>query len=115
MTLNASQHIVRKIWANALRSGHYKQANNQLRDHDNGGFCCLGVLCDLLAPEDWSEGGLHRGYRHFPHATIMEAAGLTERLNEFLSNKNDLDGWTFKQIADALEEGIFLAYDEPAS
>jgi len=36
---------VKRIWIKALRSGRYKQTRNALRY--NGGFCCLGVLCDL--------------------------------------------------------------------
>lgn len=39
-------------WASALESGAYKQAKGALRTAD--GFCCLGVLCDLLAvPHAW--------------------------------------------------------------
>lgn len=36
---------IKKLWIKALRSGKYKQASGHLRK--NGGFCCLGVLCDL--------------------------------------------------------------------
>lgn len=40
-------------WIAALRSGKYKQAEEVLRD-SNGGFCCLGVLCDLHSKENQS-------------------------------------------------------------
>lgn len=33
-------------WLTALRSGKYQQTNGNL--HDNNGYCCLGVLCDIL-------------------------------------------------------------------
>ncbi|WP_159795740.1 hypothetical protein [Puerhibacterium puerhi] len=33
-------------WLKALRSGEYVQAKNKLND-GAGGFCCLGVLCDI--------------------------------------------------------------------
>lgn len=32
-------------WVAALRSGKYQQTSNTL--HDDVGYCCLGVLCDL--------------------------------------------------------------------
>jgi hypothetical protein len=34
-------------WITALRSGNYKQTKNVLKD-EKGGFCCLGVLCDVM-------------------------------------------------------------------
>lgn len=37
----------------ALRSGKYEQTQLVLRDHR--GFCCLGVACDVLYPELWSD------------------------------------------------------------
>lgn len=43
------KHIAKK-WAEALRSGKYKQGMNRLRDEKNN-FCCLGVLCNLHANE----------------------------------------------------------------
>jgi hypothetical protein len=45
---------VKTKWVEALRSGKYKQAEGVLRDED-GSMCCLGVLCDILAPEGWKE------------------------------------------------------------
>lgn len=41
---------IKEKWVAALRSGEYKQANGVLRD-EWGGFCCLGVLCDLADKE----------------------------------------------------------------
>lgn len=40
---------VKKKWLEALRSGKYRQATEQLRKGD--AYCCLGVLCDLYAKE----------------------------------------------------------------
>lgn len=41
-------------WLTALRSGEYSQAKGRLRkgDEKNFGYCCLGVLVDLEAPND---------------------------------------------------------------
>jgi len=33
-------------WLEALRSGDYQQTKRKLSDGD-GGFCCLGVLCEV--------------------------------------------------------------------
>lgn len=38
-------------WLTALRSGEYSQTSYSLRDEN--GFCCLGVLCDIIDPEGW--------------------------------------------------------------
>jgi hypothetical protein len=40
---------IKAKWVGALRSGEYKQAKGVL--HDNVGFCCLGVLCDIHRKE----------------------------------------------------------------
>lgn len=39
---------IAKMWADALRSGDYKQGIGRLRNEHNH-FCCLGVLCNLHA------------------------------------------------------------------
>lgn len=36
-------------WLDALRSGKFKQTRSALAD--NGGHCCLGVLCEIAASE----------------------------------------------------------------
>jgi len=40
---------IKTKWVAALRSGEYEQTRAVLRS--NGGFCCLGVLCDLYSKE----------------------------------------------------------------
>lgn len=42
-----------KKWIEALRSGKYKQGQDFLRTEE--GFCCLGVLCDVLDSKKWAE------------------------------------------------------------
>jgi hypothetical protein len=39
---------IKTKWVEALRSGEYDQARGVLHDRDNGGFCCLGVLCKVI-------------------------------------------------------------------
>lgn len=40
-------------WLEALRGSKYKQAREALKD--SCGFCCLGVLCDIVDPNGWKE------------------------------------------------------------
>lgn len=40
---------IRTRWISALRSGEYQQGTGALRT--DGGFCCLGVLCDIAAKD----------------------------------------------------------------
>lgn len=43
-------------WCTALRSGDYKQGFGHLRQSNGQDvFCCLGVLQDVVQPEDWEE------------------------------------------------------------
>lgn len=44
---------IKAKWLRALRSGKYKQAKGVLRT-EKGGFCCLGVLCDVVDKTQWS-------------------------------------------------------------
>lgn len=37
-------------WIEALESGKYRQGKHALQTRD-GGFCCLGVLCDIVKDE----------------------------------------------------------------
>ena len=41
----------RRLWVQALRSGKYAQYLGYL--HTNGGFCCLGVACDISGLGEW--------------------------------------------------------------
>lgn len=47
-----------RTWVTALRSGKYKQGTGYLRSHK--GYCCWGVACDLIDPNEWegSEDGI---------------------------------------------------------
>jgi len=49
-TMNAE---IKERWVKALRSGDYIQGKGALRRTEGGihKYCCLGVLCDILAKE----------------------------------------------------------------
>lgn len=106
---------IKARWVAALRSGEYKQAKKTLRS-TSGGFCCLGVLCDVLAPADW-DCNAHLSEINFPSQSIRLQAGFPllggegwaripevdirgERLT--LDEHND-SGRSFAEIADAIE------------
>lgn len=113
---------VKARWVAALRSGEYKQTKSELKD-GQGGFCCLGVLCDIYAKDNgrkrWSvaqlsdkaDGEFALSYldQGVPAAVVAIWAGLDYdqeiRIGqrcETLYDHND-DGRTFAEIADAIE------------
>ena len=115
---------VKAQWVEALRSGKYKQAKGVLHKV-GGGYCCLGVLCDVLGKE-WIEplpmvtvingrdvevacygithgGGVAR--LGLPYG-IMQRIGLQEisRVSR-LMDMND-SGQKFETIADYIERAL---------
>jgi hypothetical protein len=113
---------IRARWTAALRSGEYDQGQRAL--YDGSAFCCLGVLCDLAvrdkvlmpprhSPLDgaWS----YDGRPDLLPETVLGWAGLGSSNPEVLvgadpgltdlTTLNDDDGWSFAQIADAIDGG----------
>lgn len=105
---------IKARWVAALRSGEYKQTVGALRD--KGGFCCLGVLCDLHSKErgerwdDFSYGGekmlVPESVQEWSGASRSpEIARSPEHEEDELSMLND-DGLTFHEIADLIEKQL---------
>lgn len=108
-----------KKWVKALRSGEYKQTQSQL--HDDTGFCCLGVLCDLHRKKTkkvgWKNKGDSLGTKKYLDAdgvlprkvmkyyNIKDPSGrmgyLIDDIN--LADLND-SGKSFKYIANVIEK-----------
>lgn len=105
----------------ALRSGKYRQIESALSR--NGGFCCLGVACDLIPDGRWEGEGyatFHDPEERKANLTLTpyvmayygfrgDNGGYYGGYSHSLSNHNDR-GWTFDQIADLIEsepEGMF--------
>lgn len=89
---------IKKLWVEALRSGHFKQAKGRLVD--DGAYCCLGVLCVVQGATDLYaefEGGVTRCY-----VGERFSAGLARDEQNTLGGKND-GGWSFSRIADYIE------------
>jgi hypothetical protein len=99
-------------WLEALRSGHYAQTREYLRQ--DGGYCCLGVLCDVVDPEAWGEedrwqyadeGDIDAEICELPES-FRHRAGITDRAQSVLIELNDCEEATFEQIADYIEANL---------
>lgn len=102
---------IKAQWTAALRSGDYTQGVGALKS--NGGFCCLGVLCDLHTKAGLGKwNGRYYGNRiDLLPEFVAEWADLPISPvvdNMLLVDLNDgVDGYeqrTFAQIADLIEE-----------
>lgn len=108
---------VMELWVKALRSGEYKQAKGVLQN-DRGGYCCLGVLCDVAEKEGiktYKTAGVKLlGPTLGTQAAVMKWAGLYddcgavkrevgESYRPALSGLND-SGDDFPKIADFIEK-----------
>lgn len=104
-------------WIAALRSGDYKQGKSFLKN-DDGTFCCLGVLCDIMEPDAFAfsevdDDGFGYDLTHpmadstleFIHGDFDGQTGLNFFMQEDLATKND-NGKTFVEIAAYIEENL---------
>lgn len=103
-------------WVAALRSGDWRQTTGHLKRE--GGYCCLGVLAELLGQLDTDDVGRGsvavgggRLYQILP-PSVRDVVGMTDSESGTLSSLNDL-GTTFLDIADKIEE-MCDAEDRPA-
>lgn len=104
---------LKAAWVEALRSGAYKQATCVLYDRWDSGFCCLGVLCDVIDPTGWDPtviGVYHAvidGEDVRMHDTLDErvqaALGMPEDAVIELMRLNDEEEASFDEIADVIE------------
>ncbi|HEV8263241.1 MAG TPA: hypothetical protein VGQ19_21085 [Burkholderiales bacterium] len=100
---------VKRKWIEALRSGRYQQTQKALRNDD--GYCCLGVLCDLVDPAGWSPSTIIRGEMNHDGETGMPSDKLTDSIDlewgkaEALAELND-KGKSFAEIADYIERKL---------
>lgn len=95
-------------WVAALRSGKYSQARQRMRGDQ--GYCCLGVLCDIIDPRGWLEPApgvtsfSHQGEFYAPSKHLRKL--LPESVNAdfatFMS-MNDDERKSFSEIADYIE------------
>ncbi len=109
MQITQAQHAKRQEWLAALRSGKYQQTEGILHSAETGGFCCLGVACDISGIGKWNEdsnfvGELFIAYS-LPPDEIRTLFGLwADGLVSEAVDKNDEQRKSFPEIADWLEE-----------
>lgn len=100
---------VKDKWIKALRSGKYKQTRGRLHNQNGGGYCCLGVLCEVTGLE-YDKDGLLLDQEIVNFAGMRSDCGKyqegsTLKGNSFsLSVLNDSRKWSFKKIADFIED-----------
>jgi len=107
------KEVIKNKWVKALRSGDYKQSQDQLKD--SVGFCCLGVLCDLAPRKvgEWEgDGTIFNGNECDLSESVMKWSGVCSADGDLpkkrsgiasLANLND-SGRSFKQIANVIEK-----------
>lgn len=113
---------IKERWLTALRSGDYTQTVGQLRNSE--GFCCLGVLCDVVKDDlgvEWGDA-IEKGLRGFDDVyvnlpdAVWNLLAVTNHQFDKLDSMEPLvtrnDGHvfvgcgkrqTFKQIANIIE------------
>lgn len=101
---------LKQTWVDNLLSGKYKQTQGEL--HNDEGFCCLGVLCDVVAPEDWvKDGTIYTNKVNDQNRVgtlsdhFLVRVGLSSVGAGLLAHLNDL-GNSFEFIAKYIEENL---------
>lgn len=100
---------LKENWIKALRSGKYIQTSNYLRVND--GYCCLGVLCDVLDPKRWGEKDDY-GVTHYSSCRselnfdLLTDVKLPGKIQTKLIDMNDIFRKNFNEIADWIEENL---------
>lgn len=104
------QAELKQKWIDALRGGAYQQGKYKLRPRSDA-YCCIGVLCNVLAPNDWQHPSLNNAFRHaltfeHPKSNGFTATGLTDAQADSLVSMNDREGRSFMEIADWIEANV---------
>lgn len=80
---------VKRLWLEALRSGHYQQGREVLRTSD-GRYCCYGVATDLAVKAGVTKWvALHNGASGQAHASAMPG----ERVRAWLFPEGEIFLW----------------------
>lgn len=100
-----------QVWVKALRSGKYKQTKGTLQN--NQGYCCLGVACDLFIENKETNngfliGGLPLFQSHCPYWLQGICSDFQIKAGHHLSALNDIQNFSFDEIADILEAVYIL-------
>lgn len=96
----------KRKWLRALRSGKYKQTEGGL--HCSNGYCCLGVLCDVIDNSKWKEDtNKFDGFKYGRSAAYLpKSIKLSRKIQYKLAELNDVEGYNFKEIADYISKNV---------
>lgn len=106
---------IKAHWVEGLRSGKYKQGRRRLRTgNEFNCFCALGVLCDIVNPALWRlSGGWYAFGLTTPHSSyyslpdnLATTIGLKSEDQTLVTILNDLEGKSFDEIADWIEDNL---------
>lgn len=108
MSLKINKRQLKK-WIAALDSGKYKQGKNNL--HNECGYCCLGVGCEVLIPEKLlsinADGFIDGGIVEHQPAAPKWFKEIDDDFRDITETRltilNDDRGFTFPEIATLLE------------
>lgn len=110
-------------WVDALRSGKYGQVRYVLKGA-KGGYCCLGVACDISGLGEWGEAtpyndgiqynfsgttGRQRTLTQLP-SPVVDWLGVNFNVwkpkdyDQTLADLNDIARLSFNVIADLIED-----------
>ena len=113
MKLTPEQRELWTRWIEALESGKYTQGVGAL--NSDGCFCCLGVLCDVIDPNEWTPTEntrmRFRGVCYSLPFEVRTLMRLKQQYENRLMGMNDV-GKTFLEIAAYLRK--LLAESEAA-
>lgn len=111
---------LKKLWVEALRSGEYKQTQDQLchKDGNDYSYCCLGVLCEVAVKAglpitinfDEEEPKAY-DFKETTntadlHWRLLEEFELTSEDQSELIDLNDDKEAPFTEIADYIEKNL---------
>lgn len=110
------KETIKKKWLAKLRNKKTKQSKDRLKDK-NGGFCCLGVLCDIYSKDkkvSWTKNDWILGEWASLPTAVVDWAGLpsnnpeVEMGDDFtdLATLNDSGNYTFEDIAEIIEKQL---------
>lgn len=94
---------IKAKWVKALRSGRYKQGTGMLYSESNKAFCCLGVLaksCGILGQRG------AEAKSNIIYDNLADPLELTPSTQILLLHMNDVQGKSFNEIADWIEENL---------
>lgn len=104
---------IKRKWLAALRSGKYNRVTGQLaksKFYAHQGHCCLGVLAEIVDPEQKTWHGTHGHYGAKDNKSQCELLGgyISGRKLSKLVDLNDSKGKSFKEIAKFIAADRFI-------